>query len=156
MSRAAVAVEGRTVGAIGPGLLLFVAATSGDGPEDLEYLAQKVAHLRVFPGEAERFDRSVLEVGGSVLVVSQFTLYADTRKGRRPSFADAAAPAVAAPLIEALCARLSALGLRVEKGRFGAYMDVELSNAGPVSILLDSADRARSRRGQDRAGPARG
>lgn len=141
------------MGSIGRGLVLFVAVAPGDGPADLEYLAQKTSHLRLFPGDADPFDRSILELGlnqgleGAVLVISQFTLYAQTRKGRRPSFTEAAPPDVAEPLIAAFCERLEALGLRVERGRFGAYMEVELCNDGPVTILLDSADLQRSRGG---------
>lgn len=149
VTKAAVTVEGQRLSSIGRGLVLFVAAALGDGSADLEYLAQKTAHLRLFPGDDDRFARSLLEVGGTALVVSQFTLYAQTRKGRRPSFTEAAPPDVAEPLIAAFCERLEALGLRVGKGRFGAYMEVELCNDGPVTVLLDSADRQRSRRGQE-------
>jgi D-tyrosyl-tRNA(Tyr) deacylase len=135
---ASVAVDGHVVGAIGPGLLVFVGVASADGPEDIRYIAAKIHDLRVFPDEAGRMNRSVVETGGSVLVVSQFTLYADCRKGRRPSF-DAAAPA---PMAEAMyldvVRALRERGLTVETGRFQADMEVALVNDGPVTMLLDS------------------
>lgn len=134
---ASVAVDGEAVGAIGPGLLALVGVAAGDDAATAERAADKTAAMRVFPDDAGRFDRSVADAGGAVLVVSQFTLLADTRKGTRPSFTDAAAPDVAAPLVERYRARLDALGLATAGGRFGAHMQVELVNDGPVTIVLD-------------------
>lgn len=145
VSRARVTVEGDATGEIGPGLLVYLGIGPADGPREVEWAARKVAEMRIFPDEAGRFDRSVEETGGAVLVVSQFTLYADTRKGRRPAFTDAAPPEVAAPLVEAVMAALRARGLRVEGGRFGAHMLVEAVNDGPVTIVLDSTDLDRPR-----------
>ncbi len=133
-------MDGQVVGAIGPGLLLLVGVRRGDDLATAEWLAQKVAHLRIFEDEAGKMNRSVLEVGGSALVVSQFTLYADVRKGRRPSFIEAAPPEEARPLVDAFADALRRLGLPVETGVFGAHMDVELVNDGPVTIWLDSAE----------------
>ncbi|MDO9444866.1 MAG: D-aminoacyl-tRNA deacylase [Dehalococcoidia bacterium] len=145
VSRARVTVEGDPTGEIGPGLLIYLGIGPEDGPREVEWAARKVAEMRIFPDAAGRFDRSVEETGGAVLVVSQFTLYADTRKGRRPAFTDAAPPDVAAPLVEAVMAALRARGLRVEGGRFGAHMLVESVNDGPVTIVLDSTDLDRPR-----------
>lgn len=145
VSRARVTVEGDLTGEIGPGLLVYLGIGPGDGPREVDWAARKVAEMRIFPDEAGRFDRSVGETGGAVLVVSQFTLYADTRKGRRPAFTDAAPPEVAAPLVEAVMTTLRARGLRVEGGRFGAHMLVEAVNDGPVTIVLDSTDLDRPR-----------
>jgi D-tyrosyl-tRNA(Tyr) deacylase len=144
---ASVAVEGDLVAAIGPGLLIYLGVAPQDGPAEARWLAQKVAELRIFEGDAGRFDRSLLDVGGAVLLVSQFTLYADTRRGRRPSFTGAAPPEVAEPLVEAVALELRALGIEVATGRFSAHMLVESVNDGPVTILLDTADRERPRRG---------
>jgi D-aminoacyl-tRNA deacylase len=124
-------------GEIGRGLCVLLGIARGDGEEQAARLAGKVARLRVFPDDAGRFDRSVEDVGGAVLVVSQFTLIADTAKGNRPSFAEAAPPELAVPLYERFCAALSELGLPVETGVFGATMQVELVNDGPVTIVLD-------------------
>jgi D-tyrosyl-tRNA(Tyr) deacylase len=136
--RASVTVNGECVGRIEGGLLVLAAVMAGDGPADVEYIASKVRELRIFPDAAGRMNRSVGEAGGSVLVVSQFTLAGDVRKGRRPAF-DAAAPAPEArAMFDALVARLRADG-PVETGVFQAHMDVELVNDGPVTILLDSA-----------------
>lgn len=110
-------------------------------------MAKKLAEIRIFPDDAGRFDRSVEDTGGAILVVSQFTLYADTRRGRRPAFTDAAPPELAAPLVEAVMAALRARGIPVQGGRFGAHMLVDAVNDGPVTILLDSADLDRPRRG---------
>jgi D-aminoacyl-tRNA deacylase len=133
-----VEVEGTRVGAIGAGLLVLLGVGRDDGPSDTEYVASKVRDLRVFEDEHGRMNRSVVEVGGAVLLVSQFTLQADCRKGRRPSFDEAAAPGLAEPLYEEVAARLRAGGLRVETGRFQAHMLVSLVNDGPVTVLLDS------------------
>ncbi|HWQ12853.1 MAG TPA: D-aminoacyl-tRNA deacylase [Roseiflexaceae bacterium] len=138
VSEASVAVDGAVVGAIGPGLLILVGVRTGDTAAEAGLLAAKIANMRIFADDEGRFNRSLLDVGGAALVVSQFTLYADVRRGRRPSFADAAAPEVAAPLVEAFAGALRGMGLAVEGGRFGAHMRVALVNDGPVTILLDS------------------
>jgi D-tyrosyl-tRNA(Tyr) deacylase len=135
---AAVEIEGRTVGAIGVGLLVFVGVGQGDGADDVHYVAGKIRDLRIFDDEQGRMNRSVGEAGGAVLVVSQFTLCADARKGRRPSFDAAAAPAEARGRYEEVVRELRAGGLRVETGEFQALMHVRLVNDGPVTILLDS------------------
>jgi len=137
VSRASVGVDGEEVGAIGPGLCALVGVTHDDGPSQARALAAKIWHLRVFEGADGRMDRPVADVGGEVLVVSQFTLYGDTRKGRRPSWIDAAGPDQAEPLIDQLCAELAALGATVATGRFRAEMAVELVNDGPVTLLLE-------------------
>ncbi|GAA4623456.1 D-aminoacyl-tRNA deacylase [Cellulomonas oligotrophica] len=134
VTRAAVRVDGEVVGAVDrPGLLALVGVTPGDGPAQVELVARKIAELRIL-----RDERSAVEVGAPVLVVSQFTLYGDTRKGRRPTWNAAAPGAVAEPLVEAVVAALRARGLEVATGRFGADMQVELVNDGPVTILLES------------------
>lgn len=143
---ARVTVDGREVGAIGRGLLVFVGVERDDGPEDLAYVAAKVRDLRIFDDEGDRsgrkrMNRSVGDVGGAVLVVSQFTLSADLSRGRRPSFEAAAAPEVARPMYEALVRELRAAGLDVQTGEFQAMMLVALENDGPVTILLDSRRR---------------
>lgn len=134
---ARVLVEGETAGEIGPGLAVLLGVARGDGPAESERLAGRVARLRVFEDERGRFDRSLLDAGGAALVVSQFTLMADTAKGNRPSFTDAAPPEEAEPLYERFAAALSALGVPVATGRFGTRMRVELANDGPVTIVLD-------------------
>jgi D-aminoacyl-tRNA deacylase len=136
VSGARVLVAGEAVGRIGPGLCVLLGVARTDGAEDAERLAGKVARLRVFEDKAGRLDRSLRDVGGAALVVSQFTLVADTAKGNRPSFAGAAPPEEAEPLYERFCASLRALGVPVEQGRFGARMAVELVNDGPVTIVL--------------------
>jgi D-aminoacyl-tRNA deacylase len=133
-----VEVEGVRVGEIGGGLLVLLGVGLDDGPSDTEYVASKVRDLRVFEDEQGRMNRSVAETGGDVLLVSQFTLHADCRKGRRPSFDRAAPPSLAHPLYEEVAAKLRAAGLRVETGRFQAHMQVSLVNDGPVTVLLDS------------------
>ena len=137
VSSASVAVDGAVVGAIGPGLLALVGVADGDDAGVAERAADKTAAMRIFPDAQGRFDRSAVDCGAAVLVVSQFTLLADTRKGTRPSFTGAADPALAEPLVEAYRARLEALGLETATGRFGAHMDVALVNDGPVTIVLD-------------------
>ncbi len=131
-------VDGATVGEIGPGLLGLVAAHRDDSPERATALADKIANLRIFPDDEGKMNRSVLDTSREVLVVSQFTLYGDTRRGRRPSFVDAAPPETAQPLIETVTHRLEELGVRTAGGVFGAHMDVELTNDGPVTILVDT------------------
>lgn len=135
---ARVSIEGRVAGEIGPGLCVLLGVARGDGEEEAARLAGKVARLRVFPDDAGKFDRSVVDVRGAALVVSQFTLIADTAKGNRPSFSDAAPPEEAEPLVERFCAELRTLGVPVETGVFGAKMLVELANDGPVTIVLDT------------------
>ena len=125
-------------GSIGPGLCVLLGVARGDGEDEAVRLAGKVARLRVFADDEGKFDRSVLDVGGAVLVVSQFTLIADTAKGNRPSFANAAPPAEAEPVYKRFCAELRALGVEVETGVFGAKMELELVNDGPVTIVLDT------------------
>ena len=138
VSRAAVRVGDRAVGHIGPGLLALVGVANEDGPADVQYIAAKIRELRIFPDDQGKMNRSVVEANGSVLVVSQFTLQADCRKGRRPSFDAAAPPSLAQALYEAVVRSLRDQGLRVETGEFQADMDVELVNDGPVTMLLDS------------------
>ena len=138
VSSAHVTVGGRTVGEIAGGLLVLVGVEQGDGPADVEYIARKIRELRVFEDEAHHMNRSVEEVGGAVLAVSQFTLAADCRKGRRPSFDDAAPPEIAKPLYEDVVQTLRTAGLTVATGEFQAMMQVALTNDGPVTSLLDS------------------
>src|SRR5690349_19402146 len=136
VSRAEVRVDSQATGRIGPGLVVLLGIARGDTDDDADRLAAKTARLRVFAGDPGKFDRSLLDTGGAALVVSQFTLIADTRKGNRPSFADAAPPEEAKPLYERFCAALRELGVHVETGVFGAMMEVELVNDGPVTIVL--------------------
>jgi D-tyrosyl-tRNA(Tyr) deacylase len=136
VTRARATVDGETVGQIGPGLLVLVGVAEDDGEETADALAGKVARLRIFEDAGGKFDRSVVDAGGAVLAVSQFTLIADTRKGNRPSFSHAARRERAEPLFDRFCAALRELGLAVETGRFGAHMQVELVNDGPVTIVL--------------------
>ncbi len=140
VSRASVTVEGQVVGQIGQGLLVLLGIGQQDSELQVKTLADKIVYLRIFGDDEGKMNRSLLDIGGEVLVISQFTLYADTRRGRRPSFTDAALPAVAEPLVERFNAALAAYGLKVEGGVFGAYMEVELLNTGPVTIWLDSED----------------
>ena len=141
------AVAGETVGAVGPGLVILLGVERNDGKETAARLAGKAARLRVFEDDAGRFDRSLLDVHGAALVVSQFTLIADTRKGNRPSFGPAAPPEEAAPLVERFCDELRRLGVPVQTGVFGARMLVSLVNDGPVTIILD-VDPMRTGRSQ--------
>ncbi|MFD1177059.1 D-aminoacyl-tRNA deacylase [Paenibacillus puldeungensis] len=136
--QARVTVGGTTIGSIGNGLMLLVGITHEDTDKDAAYLAEKVAGLRIFEDEAGKMNLSVTDVGGSILSVSQFTLYGDSRKGKRPSFIAAARPEMAAPLYDRFNAMLRDKGLVVETGEFGADMDVELINWGPVTLILDS------------------
>ena len=140
------AVDGDTVGAIDRGLVVLLGVSKDDDAEDACHIVDKTVNLRIFPDDEGRFDRSALDVAASLLVVSQFTLYGDTRKGRRPSFAHAAPPEQAGPLFDKTVQLFAESGLKVETGRFQAYMDVAIHNDGPVTIMLDSADRTRPRR----------
>jgi D-tyrosyl-tRNA(Tyr) deacylase len=137
VTRARVTVGERVTGEIGPGLLLLAGFTEGDGDDVLAWMAEKVTGLRIFADDDGKMNRSVQEAGGGLLVVSQFTLYGDTRKGRRPSFVDAARPEVAIPLYERFLELLRATGLPVQTGEFGAMMQVELVNDGPVTLILE-------------------
>jgi D-aminoacyl-tRNA deacylase len=139
VSRAQVTVNGNVAGEIGMGLLVFLGVGDGDTEADVAYLAEKVSGLRIFEDEQGKMNRSVQDLGGSVLAVSQFTLYGDVRRGKRPSFDAAAAPEKARQLYELFVERFRAAGLRCETGRFQEMMTVELVNEGPVTILLDSA-----------------
>lgn len=143
VTSASVHVDGELVGAIGPGLLIYVGVAEGDGASEADWLAKRVAELRLFPEStaesARSMERSLIDSGGAALVISQFTLLADTKKGRRPSFFAAAAPDLAAPLVDAVLAALRAQGIEVATGRFGAHMQVESVNDGPVTITLNSA-----------------
>ncbi|MBQ4492504.1 MAG: D-tyrosyl-tRNA(Tyr) deacylase [Deltaproteobacteria bacterium] len=138
VSEAQVTVAGRTIGAIGDGLLVLLGVAVGDSERDLRYLVEKTIHLRIFDDENGKMNRSLEDTGGSVLVVSQFTLLADCRKGRRPSFHGAAPPAEGEEMYRRYVAALRALGLNVATGEFGAMMHVSLCNCGPVTIILDS------------------
>ncbi len=138
---ASVSIGGEVVGRIGRGLVILVGVASGDTEKDVNYLAQKVVNLRIFPDDAGRFNHSALDIEGELLVVSQFTLLADTRKGCRPSFVEAAPPAQAEELFERFVEQIRATGLKVETGRFQQYMQVEIHNDGPVTILLDSREK---------------
>ena len=140
VSEASVTVDGRTVGAIGRGFLVLLGVTHVDGEAEAVWLARKIAGLRIFEDEAGKFNRSLADVDGAVLVVSQFTLYGDTRKGRRPSFTEAARPEHAEPLCDLFVDLLRAEGVAVETGIFGAMMAVHLVNVGPVTLLLDTAE----------------
>lgn len=141
VSQASVTVDGRVVGAIGSGILVFVGVTHPDGEAEAAFLARKIAGLRIFEDEAGKFNLALADVGGSALVVSQFTLYGDARKGRRPSFTDAARPEYAEPLCQRFVELLRAEGVPVETGVFGATMAVQLVNDGPVTLWLDTAER---------------
>jgi len=133
-----VSVAGRQIAAIGPGLVLLLGIAPTDGETQARLLAEKVANLRIFADEQGKMNRSVLEVGGEALVVSQFTLYADARKGRRPSFTDAAPPELADPLVTRFAELLAAQGVPTRTGEFGADMLVEIANDGPVTIILET------------------
>lgn len=138
VARASVEIEGEIVGAIDAGLLVYLGAERGDGAADVEYCASKIAGLRIFEDDAGKMDRAVAEIGGGILVVSQFTLFGDVRRGRRPSFTQAAEPTEAERLYLQVVAELRSRNLRVETGRFRTTMAVDARVAGPVTILLDS------------------
>ena len=137
VTKASVSLDGKVVGHIGPGLVVLLGVARDDGEKQARFLASKVANLRIFADEQSKFNLSALEVGAEALVVSQFTLYGDARKGRRPSFSKAAPPEIAEPLVEAFVAFLEEEGLHVETGIFGGMMLVEIHNDGPVTIILD-------------------
>ncbi len=143
---ASVEVDGQTIGSIGPGLVVLLGIAGNDSEEDVDYLAEKITNLRIFQDAAGKMNLSLGEINGSVLVISQFTLLADTRKGRRPSFIQAAPPELAEPLYDTFVHRLESQGLRVACGIFGAHMLVKIFNDGPVTLVLDSADRFRPRK----------
>lgn len=147
VSRASVSVEDAVVGAIDQGLLILVGVAEGDSAAQAEALARKVSGLRIFADSEGRFNESLLDVGGAALVVSQFTLHADVRKGRRPSFTSAARPELAEPLVDQFAESMRAEGVPVQTGTFGAMMSVELVNDGPFTVVIDSADLERPRRG---------
>lgn len=145
VSRASVSIKDQGVASIKQGAVVFVGVGSGDSDADARYLAEKIANLRVFPDESGKFNLSLLDIAGEALVVSQFTLFASTRKGRRPSFTEAAPPEEAEPLVNTFAQFLRTTGLNVETGRFQQHMLVEIHNDGPVTIFLDSADRHKPR-----------
>ncbi len=138
VSHANVTVDGEIVGAIGQGFLILLGIGKEDSTAEIQALSEKIVHLRVFEDDAGKMNRSLLDIGGAVLVVSQFTLYADVKKGRRPSFTAAAPPNLAEPLVERFKAAIAAYDVKVESGIFGASMNVELLNTGPVTIWIDS------------------
>jgi D-tyrosyl-tRNA(Tyr) deacylase len=146
VSGAAVVVKGETIGRIGSGLLILLGIHADDSEADAALLADKTAQMRIFSDEEGRFQYSLLDSGGAALVVSQFTLHADLRRGRRPSFTQAASPELAAPLVETYSAALRNMGIHVEMGQFGAMMQVSLTNEGPVTIILDSETFQQPRR----------
>ena len=147
VSDASVAIDGEVVGRIGPGLVVLVGVSRQDDDEDARYIVGKTINLRIFADKEGRFNRSALEIGAELLVVSQFTLYGDTRRGRRPSFTDAAPPEQAESLFNRTLELFRESGLVVQTGRFQAHMTVSIHNDGPVTIMLDSADRTRPRTG---------
>ena len=146
VSSASLTVDGQFTGSIGVGFVVLLGITDGDSLDDARYLVEKTVNMRVFPDGEGRFNRSLLDVGGALMVVSQFTLYADTRKGRRPSFIRAAHPDVAEPLYQQSVALFREACPEVVSGVFGGYMQVEIHNDGPVTIMLDSADLQAPRR----------
>lgn len=137
VSKGSVAVDGETIAEIGGGLIILTGIAPEDGEAQAQYLAEKIANLRIFPDENGKTNLSCLDVGGEAIVVSQFTLYADTRKGRRPSFINAASPDIAEPLVERFAELLRAQGVPTQMGQFGAEMMVEIHNHGPVTIVID-------------------
>lgn len=147
VSRAAVSADDDPLGRIGPGLVILVGISRDDDEADADYIVSKAVNLRIFADLEGRFNLSAVETGAELLVISQFTLYADTRKGRRPSFTDAAQPDEAQSLFELTLAKFKGSGLQVETGRFQAHMAVTIENDGPVTVMLDSEDRHRPRRG---------
>lgn len=148
VSEASVSIDGRVAGAIGRGFVVLVGFTHGDTVEQVRWMAEKMAGLRVFSDPEGKMNLALRDVGGAVLVISQFTLYGDAEKGRRPSFIDAARSATAIPLYEALLAELRARGLRVESGEFGAMMQVALVNDGPVTLIIERRAGREGREGR--------
>ena len=138
VSEASVAVDGQVISSIGPGFLVLVGVREDDSESDGDYIGDKIANLRVFEDEARKMNLSLLDVGGEALIVSQFTLYGDCRKGRRPSFSESGSGESAKMLYESVCERVAESGIRVQTGNFGAMMEVRLVNDGPVTLLLDS------------------
>ena len=147
VARASVSVDGHEVGRTGKGLVVLLGISKEDGEEDARYLVQRIVNLRIFPDEDNRFNRSAKDSLAELLVISQFTLYADTRRGRRPDFTQAAPPEDAERLYRRVVELFAETGLRVETGRFREYMLVDIQNDGPVTIMIDSDDRFRPRRG---------
>jgi len=147
VSQASVSVDGDTLGRIGAGLVVFLGISSSDDASDIDYIVNKTVNLRIFPDDQGRFDRSALDTSSELLDISQFTLYGNTRKGRRPSFTEAAPTEKADAMFSEALDRFRASGLKIETGKFQAHMLVEISNDGPVTIMLDSSDRDRPRRG---------
>ena len=138
VSRAKVTIDGEVAGEIDKGILVLLGIAQGDAEKDVDYLVEKIVNLRIFPNEKSHFDKSVQEVNGSLLVVSQFTLYGDTKKGRRPDFTAAAKPELAEALYDSFIKKAREMGLNVASGEFGAMMDIELINDGPVTLMLES------------------
>jgi len=137
VSRGSVTVDQEIIAEIGVGLVILLGIAPQDGDEQIEYLVNKIANLRIFEDDQGKINRSLLDVGGSTIVISQFTLYADTRKGRRPSFTKAALPEIASPLVDRFAEKLAALGVPTQTGEFGAHMQVDIHNDGPVTIWLE-------------------
>ena len=137
VSHASVSVGDQTIAQIGPGLVLMVGVGPSDQTEQARYLAEKITHLRIFEDQEGKMNRSLLDVGGEAIVVSQFTLFADTRKGRRPSFTSAAQPQIAQPLVDQFADFLTQLGIPTQSGKFGAHMLVDIANDGPVTMILE-------------------
>jgi len=140
VSQASVTEDGKVLGSIGPGLVVLLGVSEGDGDDQARLLAEKIANLRIFADAQSKFNLSAFDVGAEIRVISQFTLFADTRKGRRPSFTGAARPEIAQPLVVRFVEELRRMGFRVAEGRFGAHMMVEIHNDGPVTISLDTAE----------------
>ena len=147
VSQAAVSVEGETTGRIDTGLVVFIGIHEGDDSEDAAYIVNKTVNLRIFSDDAGRFDLSALDLSADLLVISQFTLYGDTRRGRRPSFSHAMHPEPAMKLFDLTLRQFEQTGLKVQTGKFQAHMMVSIHNDGPVTIMIDSADRHRPRKG---------
>jgi len=147
VTAAQVTVESEVVGKIGHGLVVFVGVANDDTPEDINYLTRKIVELRIFEDTEGKFNLSLLDVSGELLLVSQFTLLANTRKGRRPGFTDAAPPEIAEALFNQFVEQIRATGLKVETGRFQTHMHVEINNDGPITIMIDSRERFNSRSG---------
>ena len=137
VSEGRVRVDGKTIAEIGLGLVILLGVGPEDGDAQIDYLVNKIANLRIFEDDQGKINRSLLDVSGAAIVVSQFTLYADTRKGRRPSFTDAAPPEVASPLVDRFAEKLAALGVPTQTGEFGAHMQVDIHNDGPVTIWME-------------------